>query len=407
MQQTISRNEPRGLKRSLNLSLLIFYGLGIIIGAGVYVVTGDVVRIAGSSAIISFAIAGFLAFLTALCYAELATRYPEAAGAAAYVKEAFKSDRLSLFAGFIVTLVVLITAATIAHGAAFYAKIFFPLPTGILAGLIVVIFTAVACLGVKDSVRAAAIMTIVELTGLLLVVGAGWEPVLNIFDTHHDFIPVTTEAWHAVLVGAFFAFFAFTGFENLANMAEEAENEERTIPYAIFASLAISTIIYMIVALVVIAGFSSEKPALPPSSLLSIMENSGWGLTRIFAFLAMIAISNGVLIQILMLARLFYGMAQRGLFPIWFSILSKRQVPVRATFIAGGLIILSTSLLPFESLLQLSTTLTLILFSLVSLSVWILHQRPGLTSPGFMASFWVPPLAVLGNIGLIMVQFIL
>ncbi len=402
----MSSNEPRGLKRSLNLSLLIFYGLGIIIGAGVYVVTGDVVRIAGSAAIISFAVAGILAFLTALCYAELATRYPEAAGAAAYVKEAFKSDRLSLFTGFIVTLVVLITAATIAHGAAFYAKIFVPLPESILAGLIVIIFTAVSCLGVKDSVRAAAIMTVIELTGLLLVIGAGWEPVLNVFDTHHDFIPVTGEAWHAVLVGAFFAFFAFTGFENLANMAEEAESEGRAIPYAIFASLGISTIIYMIIALIVIAGFSSEGPALSPSSLLSVMENSGWGLTKIFAFLAMIAVSNGVLIQILMLARLFYGMAQRSLLPVWFSVLSEKQVPVRATFVAGGLVILSTSVLPFESLLQLSTTLTLLLFALVSLSVWVLHQRPVLASPSFRVAFWVPPLAVLGNIGLIMVQFI-
>ncbi len=402
----MNKNNAGGLRRSLNLSLLIFYGLGIIVGAGVYVVIGDVIRIAGPAALLSFIVAGLLAFLTALCYAELASRYPEAAGAAAYVKEAFKSDRLSLLTGFLVTLVVLITAATIAHGAAFYAKIFVSLPEGILASAIIIVFTGVSCLGVKDSVRAAAFMTVIELTGLALVVGAGWEPVLHIFNTDTHFMPANAEAWHAVFVGAFFAFFAFTGFENLANMAEEAESERRTIPYAILASLGISTAVYLIVAFVVIAGFSSGGPGPSPFSLLSVLEHSGWGLTKIFALLAMIAVSNGVLIQILMLARLFYGMAKRELLPVYFTKLSQKQVPVRATLVAGIMILVSAYLLPFEALLRWSTILTLLIFALVSSSVWVLHNRANLPSPDFRVSFWIPPAAVSGNLALIIVQFI-
>jgi APA family basic amino acid/polyamine antiporter len=403
----MSKNSTGGLKRSLNLSLLVFYGLGIIIGAGVYVVIGDVVRIAGPAALLSFIVAGSLAFLTALCYAELASRYPEAAGAAAYVKEAFKSNQLSLLTGFLVTLVVLITAATIAHGAAFYAKIFLPLPENCIAGLIIIIFTGVSCLGVKDSVRAAAFMTVIELTGLVLAVGAGWEPVLNIFNTQTHFIPASAEAWRTVFLGAFFAFFAFTGFENLANMAEEAQGERRTIPYAILASLGISTVIYMIVALVVIAGLSSEGSTSSPGSLLSVMENSGWGLTNFFALLAMIAVSNGVLIQILMLARLFYGMARRELLPIFLSKLSNKQVPMNATLMAGSMVLISAYLLPFEALLRWSTVLTLLIFALVSSSVWAMHYRTNLPSPDFRAPCWVPPAAVFGNLGLIIIQFIL
>ena len=148
--------ETPGLSRSLGLALLVFYGLGIIIGAGVYVAVDDVVDMAGSGAVLSFIIAGVLAAFTAISYAELAVRYPESAGAAAYVKEAFGSDRLSRLTGLAVALVTLITAATIARGTAGYAQTFVALPDFAIAGFAVVLFTAIACLGVKDSVRAAA-----------------------------------------------------------------------------------------------------------------------------------------------------------------------------------------------------------------------------------------------------------
>jgi amino acid transporter len=118
-------------------------------------------------------LAGAFAGLTALAYAELGARYPEAAGAAAYVKEAFGSDRFSQLTGGAVAVVVFITTATIARGTAGYAQAFVDLPGALIAGGVVLSFTAVACLGVKDSVRTATVMTIIELTGLLLVIIAG------------------------------------------------------------------------------------------------------------------------------------------------------------------------------------------------------------------------------------------
>ena len=123
-----------GLSRSLGLGLLVFYGLGVIIGAGVYVVIGDVIAKAGALAVCSFAVAGALAGLIALSYAELGARYPEAAGAAAYVKEAFGSDRFSQLTGFAVAIVVLISAATIARGTAGYAQAFVALPEALHCG---------------------------------------------------------------------------------------------------------------------------------------------------------------------------------------------------------------------------------------------------------------------------------
>lgn len=395
------------LSRSLGLGVLVFYGLGIIIGAGVYVVIGDVIEKAGRLAVCSFAVAGVLAGLIALSYAELGARHPEAAGAAAYVKEAFGSDRFSQLTGFAVAVVVLISAATIARGTAGYARVFVALPEILIAGGVVLVFTAVACLGVKDSVRTAAIMTIIELTGLLLVISVGLAPGHTLQGQVGALLPADLHAWRSISAGAFLAFFAFTGFENLANMAEETQNVGRTLPRAMFISLGVSTAIYMTVALVVLAALPIEEAAASAAPLLDVMTRRGWGLSNVFAAIGLVAVANGVLIQILMLARLFFGMARRTLLPGGLTALSARHVPVRATLVAGALVLLSTIALPFDSLLRLSTTLTLLVFVLVSLSLCRLQQRVPRHDLAFHVPRWVPVAAALGSGGLIAAQFAL
>ena len=394
-----------GLRRSLGVGLLVLYGLGVIIGAGVYVVIGDVVAQAGRLAAWSFAVAGALAGLTALAYAELGARYPEAAGAAAYVKEAFGSDIFSQLTGGAVAAVVLITTATIARGTAGYASAFVALPDVLIAGGVVLGFTAVACLGVKDSVRAAAVMTVIELAGLLLVISTGLASVQDLQGSALSLLPTGFDAWRRIGAGAFLAFFAFTGFENLANMAEETTNVGRTLPHAILMSLGISTVIYVTVALVVVTAVPLDEAASSEAPLLSVIERRGWGISHAFAALALVAVANGVLIQLLMLARLLYGMARRSLLPRGLATLSARYVPVRATLVAGALVLFSTVALPFHALLRLSTTLTLVVFVLVSLSLWRLQQRAPRSDLAFHVPRWVPIAATLGNTGLIAAQF--
>src|SRR5690606_17430566 len=155
------------LRRVLGTPLLVFYGLGVIIGAGIYVLVGTVIGAAGAAAPWAFVLAGVLAGLTGLSYAELAVRFPEAAGAAAYVKEAFGSDRLSQLTGLAVAAVVVVSTASIARGSIGYVQVFLPLPGSAIAGGIVLLFTAVACLGVRESVGMAATMTVIEVGGLL------------------------------------------------------------------------------------------------------------------------------------------------------------------------------------------------------------------------------------------------
>lgn len=393
--------EKPGLKRSLSLPLLVFYGLGVIIGAGIYVVISDVAAATGSLAILSFVVAGVFAGLTGLCYAELGARFPEAAGAAAYVKEAFASDRLSRLTGFAVAAVTLVSAATIAHGAASYIRHFIPLSPAVLAVAVVVLFTAVACLGVKDSVRAAAAMTMIEITGLALVVALGADQIQNLPDRIPQFIPHGLPDLGRIFAGAFLAFFAFTGFESLVNMAEEAEDAAKAIPRAILLSLGISTVIYIIVAFVAVAGPFTAGSS--DSLLLSVIAHHDPRLVSVFTALAIIAVANGVLIQILMLARLFYGMSRRRLLWGWLSRVNGRQVPLPATLLSGVLIIVSTYALSFESLLQATTTLTLCVFTAVSLSLWRLKTATAV-QPKFQVPLWVPAWAAVGNVALIAAQ---
>src|SRR5690554_6150070 len=154
--------EPPGLRRVLGLGLLVFYGLGVIIGAGIYVLVGTVVGKAGPAAPFAFLAAGLMAALTGICYAELGARFPEAAGAAAYVKQAFGSDRLSQVTGLAVAAAALVSAASIARGCVGYAQLFVDLPGPVIAGGLVVAFTALACLGVRQSVGVAALMSLIE-----------------------------------------------------------------------------------------------------------------------------------------------------------------------------------------------------------------------------------------------------
>ncbi|MBI3710657.1 MAG: amino acid permease, partial [Proteobacteria bacterium] len=204
---------PPHLRRALGLWRLVLYGLGVIIGAGIYVLIGTVVATAGMAAPLSFLAAGILAALVGLCYAELGARFPEAAGAAAYVKHGFGSDRLSQLTGLAVAAVAVVGAASIAHGCIGYAQRLVDLPGTSIAGGIVLCFTAVACLRVGESVGAAAVLAALEVAGLLVLIVLG-TPALSALPARVDeLIPADWSAWHGVAAGAFLAFFAFIGFE--------------------------------------------------------------------------------------------------------------------------------------------------------------------------------------------------
>ncbi|MDE2005414.1 MAG: amino acid permease [Rhodospirillales bacterium] len=386
------------LRRVLTFWPLVLYGLGVIVGAGIYVAIGAVIGRAGMAAPTSFLLAGIAAGATGLCYAELAGRYPEASGGVAYVAHGFGSRRLALLTGLAITLAVTVGAASIARGAVAYLTVLLPLPAPWVTGALVVLLTVVAIIGVRESVGLAAAMTIIELAGLLAATIAG----LHAAPRWHiaGLVPASLVAWRGALAGAFIAFFAFIGFETLANLAEETADPRRTIPRGILGAIAISILLYVAVAAAaVLAGRSEEAP------LLGLFPGTH---AVVFAVIGAVAVGNGVLVQIVMLARLFYGMASKGELPAWLGLVHPRsRTPIPATLIAGAIVTTTAVAIPFRHLLSLTNAVTLCVFALVDLALWRAHRREPTPPAGVMSvPGWLPPLAVAFNVVLIAAELL-
>ncbi len=389
---------PVALRRSLTVGPLLLYGLAVIVGAGIYVAIASVIGRAGAAAPMSFLFAGIVAALTGLCYAELASRFPEASGAVAYVKQGFGSDRAAQLTGVALTLAVAIAAASIASGAVHYLSLLIGLPPTALISVMVAIFTLLAIAGVRESIGFAAAIGAVEILGLAVAAGVGFLAVPAI--DFADMVPSSFTAWQGVAAGAFIAFFAFIGFESLANMAEEAKDPRRTVPYSIVGAILVSTLLYVVVAAaLVFAGRGGESP------LIDLFQGSH---ATSFAAVGALAIANGVLVEIMMLARLFYGMARRGQLPAVLGRVHPRTLtPIGATALAGGIVLATALLVPFERLLALANALTLGIFAVVDIALWRIQRREPAGADVFAVPLWVPPAAAAAAIGLIVAQVVL
>jgi amino acid transporter len=383
------------LRRVLTFWPLLLYGLGVIVGAGIYVAIGTVIGRAGDAAPVAFLVAGITAAMTGLCYAELASRFPEAAGSVVYVKYGFGSTVLSILTGFAVAVAVAISAASIARGAINYLAELLPWPPWLLLLLLILTCTAIAAYGVKQSVWLAAAFGIIEIGGLIAatVVGLLAAPELHM----RSMLPADMAAWRGTFAGAFIAFFAFIGFETLANMAEETKDPDRTVPLGILGAVTASILLYVAVAATAVLSDST-----PDRPLLDIFSGAG---TSLFAAIGFLAVANGALVQIVMLSRLFYGMACNEQLPALFGRVSERTgTPLSATMLAGCLVAIAAIVVSFEQLLVLSNLLTLAIFVLVDLALWRLKLIGDLISPGFSAPVWVPPAAAVLAAGLMLTE---
>jgi APA family basic amino acid/polyamine antiporter len=386
------------LPRALGLPLLVLYGLGVIIGAGIYVLIGTVVAQAGMAAPLAFMLAGAVAALTGLSYAELSARFPEAAGAPVYVRHGFGSERLSQVAGLAVGAIIAVSTATIARGSAGYAQSFLTLPDAVFAAIVVIAFTAVACLPVRQSVGVAAAITVVEVGGLLFLVAVGAPALAELPTRAHEMMPAGIAGWIGVSVGGFLAFFAFIGFENFANMAEEAKDPARNLPRAILLSIGLSTAAYIAVAVVAVLSVPVERLAAAPAPLMLVIRGAAPLAEWIFLPIALFAIANGVLIELLVLARLLFGMARRGWLPAPLATISPaRETPIRATLVGGAVVLALTVLLDVAALARVTSAITLLVFALVNAALWRLHR----TTPrggAIRIPRWVPPVATVANL---------
>jgi amino acid transporter len=382
------------LKRTVSLLQATLYGLGVTIGAGIYVLIGAAAARSGMQAPIAFVLAAILMALTATSFAELAGRLPVAAGEAAYVRAAFQSDRLALIVGLLVVGVAVVSAAAISVGSAGYLAVFVPLPDLALVAGVVLAMGAIAAWGIKQSVIFAGTMTVIEIGGLLLLIlaGAVSEPGLVARLPEVILPPGDSGAVADILSTALLAVFAFIGFESLANVAEEVREPQRTLPRAIFLTLALATLLYVLVVWVAVVAVSREELAQSTAPLALVFARLTGASPHAMSLIAVIATLNGIIVQIIMASRVLYGLARQGELPAFLvAVNNVTRTPLNATAVTTILVLLLAVLLPLEHLADLTSRITLVVFALVNLALIRIKARRQPSPPGvYAAPVWVP-----------------
>jgi APA family basic amino acid/polyamine antiporter len=412
MQATLggSSAQEQSLRRTLSLPLVTFYGLGNIIGAGIYVLVGKVVGVAGLFAPLSFLLAALLASLTAFSYAELSARFPLSAGAAVYVQEGLGIRLLPSVVGILIILAGIVSAATIMKGFAGYLQVFVPAPAGAAIPLMVMLLGGLAVWGIAVSVAAAALVTVLEVAGLLLIISVA-APGMATLGSLAAELPQLSEAavLPGILMGAFLAFYAFIGFEDMVNVAEEVRQPERNLPRAILLALLISSVLYLLVSLAAITGLPAERLAAADAPLAVLYESVTGREPVVITLISMFAVVNGALIQIIMASRVCYGMARQHWLPVCFGRVHPRtRTPVMATVTVAALVLLAALWFPIEALAKATNFILLIVFALVNLSLWRL-KRHAVTaeSAAFCVPCWVPATGFCASMVFVVLQAVL
>ena len=281
------------LQRRINLPLLSFYGIGTILGAGIYVLIGKVAGYAGMQTPIAFLVAALLAGLTAFSYAELAVRYPKSAGEAIYIQEGFRRSYLSILVGLLIVAVGMTSTATLLNGLLGYLDAFILLPRWLVILGSVLIMTVVVMWGIGESVLIASIMTVVEIIGLLIILWVARDSFELVADRAPEILKFNDALiWSGVLLGAFVAFYAFIGFEDMVNIAEEVKDPATTLPKGIIIALVVTTVFYIVIALVSVLSVEPVQLAQSNKPLALIYEIKTGEQAYFIAIISVISIFN-------------------------------------------------------------------------------------------------------------------
>lgn len=358
----------QSLKRSLSLPMMVFYGLGNILGAGIYVLIGEVSATAGIYVPLAFLLSAVIVSFTTFTYAELSARFPESSGEAAYVYHGFQRKGLATFIGLLICGSGIVSAATISHGFAGYLQHFFQLPDYLLIISLFAVLGLLAIWGISESITVASLFTLLEIAGLLyiiylaqdhLFVAQGhWPKVLS---------PTDGKSISGVLMGAFLAFYAYLGFEDMVNVAEEVKQPALNMPRAIFISLIVSTLLYVLVAAA--ASFSVPVDLLSSSDapLATVYTQLTGKAPTIISIIGIFAVVNGALIQIIMASRMVYGMANRQWLPNIFSMVHpKTRTPIPATLLVVFLMLVLALFFEMVTLASITSAMVLSVFALVN-----------------------------------------
>ncbi|MDX1432841.1 MAG: APC family permease [Gammaproteobacteria bacterium] len=396
------------LDRRIGLGLLTLFGLGNILGAGIYVLVGEVIGAAGWGAPLAFALAAASAAFSAVSYGELAARFPVSAGEAVYVEQAFRLRWLAMIVGLLIASAGMVSAATLARGFVGYFQLFAPWPGWLLVPGLVAALGALAVWGIGASMRVAGLLTLIEAAGLVLVVVVAADSFAELPARWPALLELGPGAGAGILLGAFLAFFAYIGFEDMVNVAEEVERPERNLPLAIIIALVVATVLYVLVVLVALLSVPVTELAASDAPLALVYSRATGDVPAVIGIVGMLAVINGALVQMIMASRVLYGMGRNGWLPQTLAKVDARtRTPVTATLVATGAVILLALWVPLVGLASATSFLVLCVFTLINVALWRL-KRVEPRVPGVSpCADWIPVVGAITSAGLLGARLVL
>jgi len=386
----------------------VLYGVGIILGAGIYALIGVGAGIAGNALWLSFLIGAVIAAFTGLSYAELSSMYPKEAAEYVYTKHAFGKDMLAFIVQWIMFFTVVVSIPTVALGFAGYWNFMFGGNIAIIALALIILMSMLNYFGIKESAKYNDISTIIEVSGLaaIILLGIYYVTKYDVFSSMDFFASPTGVT--GIMTATTIVYFAFIGFENLVNISEEAKDAQHVIPKAILISLAISAVIYVLVSIAAVSIVGYENLASSKAPLAEVAEKVIPGSAAALALIALFATSNTVLILLIVGSRLLYGLSSNKSLPEFFSKVGKQGTPYISilfiTILAGLSLFFGGGIKKLAHLTDLGI-FTVYIF--VNLSVIVLRYKEPNTKRLFKAPLNIgnfPLLAFLGillNLGML------
>src|SRR5687768_15989510 len=397
--ETSGDPQQPSLKRVIGRRMLLLFVLGDILGSGIYVLVGKVGGHVGGMLWLPFLLAFILAVLTASAYSELAGKYPQAAGAALYVNKAFGIP----FVTFIVAFGVMMSGVTSAGVAAQafggrYLAEFVTMPVIAGALIFLALVTLVNFVGISESVKVNVALTVLEASGLLVIVAIGIYALLTGEGDPGRALEFNPRegAFLGLLQGTALAFYALLGFEDSVNLAEEAKDPARDFPYALFGGVLVAVLIYMAVAFTATMLVDTETLTNSSGPLLEVVKVAGLAFPpKLFALIALFAVANTALMNMIMASRLVYGMArQRVVPPVFANVHSARGTPWVAILFTTAIAAVLVATGDISGLAETTVLLLLCVFALVNISVLLL-RRDRVDHKHFRAPTWMPVLGAV------------
>lgn len=388
------------LRPTLGVLGLTIFGIGNMLGAGIYGLVGKTAGVMGNATWMAFAASVVAAGCTGLTYASLGSRYPRAGGAAYITQRAFGVPRLAFVIGLAVGMSGLVSMAAGSRiFADYFAQVVGAVPVWAIVLGYVLFLGVVNAIGMRQSTWLNAVCTIVEASGLLLVIAVGlkyWGGV-DYLDASTTQNPSGAIGPGLILSGAVLTFYAFIGFEDVLNVSEEVKEPRRTVPIAVIAAVSITTLIYMAVSITAVSVVPHAELAAAKGPLALVIERAApWVPAIVLPVIAMFAVANTGLLNYIMGSRLVFGMAREGMLPRFLARLHPtRRTPHVAITLLGVIVALLALSLDLKVLATATSVLLLTSFIAMNAAAIVLRRRAGEPEGGFRVPLPVPVLGIL------------